>query len=314
MAKKNELSLITAFKIFAEGLTLYFKNIDKFLKYMTFPVLGQIIGIVIIFTVVHLFSLHVNSLVALNPAMNNVSLMFLLLIIFIIPGFMLFFAAFWKYLVAMGALNSMATNLISNAKLEDLKIHDDTVTRRSGTFVSLVLILSVISLVGIFPLFWVPYLIIMVYLCLVFQIFAFEENLNVWEIIAKSFKMIKGNLTKTVILLFFLYLFSYTMLPELFNFAFEKLHLYNYLVIPVEAFSKNLPLEDISSTVNSVILAINANAKFSLDYVLMAKSIVVNILAAIIIGYTLPLRSICCTLLYKNLETRRLKDKKIKEL
>ncbi len=314
MAKKKDLAIVRAFKIFLEGTSLYFKNADKFLKYMTFPVLGQILGIVLIFTVVHLFAKHINAIVSINPALNNVSVMFLALIILITPGFMVFFAAFWKYLVAMGALNSMANNLISGAKLEDLKIHNDTVTRRSGTFVTLILIMSIISIIGLFPLFWIPLLIVMIYLCLVFQVFALEENLNSWEIIQKSARMIKGNFGLTIILLVLLWFFTYNVFPELFNFAFEKAHIYKFLVIPIEAFSKNLPLTDLQTTIETVMSAINAKASFTLDIAAFSKSIAVNTLATVIIGYTLPLRSICCTLLYKELEIKRLKDKKIKEL
>lgn len=314
MAKKKEPVIISALKIFFEGTKLYFKNVGKFLAYMSFPVLGQVIGVVLIFTTVHLFGNNIEKIVAINPALNNISVMLITMLLLTIPSFMLFFAAFWKYLVAMGALNSMANNLISSAKLEDLSIHNDTVTRRMPAFLFLVLILSIISLVGLIPLLWVVLLVVMIYLSLVFQIFALEENLNAVEIIKKSFQMVKGNFFKTTFVLFLLWLFTYNILPELFNYAFEKLNLYNYLCIPVEAFSRNLPLEDVQNTVQTILSAINSNTSFTLDVAEFSKTIVMNILAVCIIGYTLPLRSICCTLLYKDLEIKKLKEKKIKEL
>ena len=41
MAKKKNTTLT----IFMESVGLYFSNFDKFVKYMTFPVLGQIFGL-----------------------------------------------------------------------------------------------------------------------------------------------------------------------------------------------------------------------------------------------------------------------------
>lgn len=314
MAKKKEPAIISSLKIFFEGIKLYFKNIDKFIGYMTFPVLGQVLGVVLIFTTVHLFGNNVEKIVLINPALNNVSIMFTILILLSVPSFMIFFASFWKYLVAMGALNSMANNLISGAKLEDLNIHNDIITRRMSTYLFLILILSIISLIGLIPILWAVLLVVMIYLSLVFQIFALEENLNSLDIIKKSVQIIKGNFLKTTIVLFLLWLFTYNILPELFNFAFEKLNLYSYLCIPVEAFAKDLPLEDIQNSMQTIISAINSQITFTLDVKELSKSIVMNLLAVVIIGYTLPLRSICCTILYKNLETKKLKEKKIKEL
>jgi len=314
MAKKKEPVIIGALKIFFEGIKLYFQNTGKFLGYMTFPVIGQIFGIVLLFTTVHLFVNHIESIVAINPALNNVSVMFITMILLTIPSFMIFFAAFWKYLVAMGALNSMANNLISSAKLEDLAIHNDTVTRRMPTYLFLILILSVVSLIGLIPLLWVVLFIIMIYLSLVFQIFALDESLNTLEIVKKSFNLVKGNFFKTTFVLFLLWLFTYNILPELFNYAFEKLNLYNYLCAPVEAFCGNLPLADIQNSVQTILSAINSKVTFTIDAKEFSKTIVMSLLAVSVIGYTLPLRSICCTLLYKDLETKKLKEKKIKEL
>ena len=45
MSKKNK----TPLGIFVESIGLYFSNFDKFVKYMTFPVMGQIAGLVLVF-------------------------------------------------------------------------------------------------------------------------------------------------------------------------------------------------------------------------------------------------------------------------
>ena len=45
MAKKNK----SVFGIFIESIGLYFSNFKQFVKYMTFPVLGQVLGLILVF-------------------------------------------------------------------------------------------------------------------------------------------------------------------------------------------------------------------------------------------------------------------------
>ena len=126
--------------------------------------------------------------------------------------------------------------------------------------------------------------------------------------------MIKGHFLKTTSLLFLLWIFTYNILPTLIDFGCEKIMLYNLLVKPVEAFCNNLPLAEVQNTVQTILSAINNQTKFVLNAQSLAKDILSCLIVFIVIGYTLPLRSICCTLLYKDLETKKLKEKKIKEL
>ena len=308
MAKKKELTIISVFKIFLDGLCLYFKNLNKFSKYMTFPVLGQLLGIVLIFTIQHLFTSNIEKIIFINPVFNNVSVVFTTLLVVTLPAFVIFLAAFWKYVVAMGALNSMANNLICAAKLEDLSIHNDTVNRRVQTFLGLLLIISLISLSAIIPLLWVPLLILMIFLSISFQIFALEENLNAIEICKKSFKIVKGNFLKTTLLLFTLYLTTYILFPEIINFAFNKFNIFNLIISPIEAYVRNLPLDEVQSLLQSAI------PNLTLDITNISKKLATMTISTIVICYTLPLRSICCTLLYKDLELKKLKEKKLKEL
>jgi len=314
MAKKKGLTTLDILNLFVEGTKLYFKNFPKFLKYMAFPVLGQIIALFLIFTTVHLFTNNLDKLIYINPALNNISILMIILLILIIPSFIIFFAAFWKYIVAMGSLNSMANNIISGAKLENLSIHNDTVNRRMGTFLGLILILSLISLGFIIPFISLIILVLMIFLCLSFQIFALEENLKTIGIIKKSIKMVKNNFVKTSFLLFLLWFFTYYFIPEIFNLTLDKLDLYKYLIIPIVEFCKDLPFAEVEQTVNTIFSAVNNNSIFQFDVVSISKRIVAVIFASIIIGFTLPLRSICCTLLYKNIEIKKLKEKKLKEL
>ena len=53
MAKKKN----TPLNIFMESVGLYFSNFDKFVKYMTFPVLGQIIGLSLVFLLTYFYAI-----------------------------------------------------------------------------------------------------------------------------------------------------------------------------------------------------------------------------------------------------------------
>ena len=72
MAKKNQ----TFIYIFIETLKLYFSNFDKFLKYMTFPVLGQFGGLILIFVLASYFSKNIPIVIQKVPSLNDPLLLF----------------------------------------------------------------------------------------------------------------------------------------------------------------------------------------------------------------------------------------------
>ena len=92
-------------KIFFEGLKIYALNIHKFLLYMAFPVLGQAIGLFLIFGMTYWFTQNYQDLALKYPALKEMSTMLIASIALVIPGLLIFVKAFWDYLVAYGALN-----------------------------------------------------------------------------------------------------------------------------------------------------------------------------------------------------------------
>ena len=278
------------------------------MKYMAFPVLGQVLGVVMIFAPLYFFTENIESVVASNPIYENISMVFLTVLLLVIPGFVVLLKAFWDYLVSFASLNSMASNLISGAKLEDLKIHNDTVYRRYGTYVLLILILSLICALAIIPILLALILIFMIYLTFVFQVFALDEGLSAVEVIKKSIKSVKGNSLMVSMLLVLLFAFTYWFLPLIIAYGFEKTTLLNFLVVPIETYFKTLPFDALQSSIQALL------PQFKLDVYDLSYQFLLGIISSIVIGFTLPLRSICCMLLYKNLEVKELKAKKIKEL
>ena len=71
-----------------EGLKIYFSNIDKFILYMLFPVLGQVLGIALCFGL----TLGLSDKIAAKADSISSAMLFILLLA--IPGLLIFAKAF----------------------------------------------------------------------------------------------------------------------------------------------------------------------------------------------------------------------------
>ena len=71
MSKKNK----TVLNIFAEALGLYFSNFEKFVQYMTFPVMGQLGGLCLIFILVLFYTKSIPTLIEKAPILNDFSIL-----------------------------------------------------------------------------------------------------------------------------------------------------------------------------------------------------------------------------------------------
>ena len=69
MTKKNN----TILNIFMDSLKLYFSNFDKFIKYMTFPVLGQLLGLILVLALTFFYSKILPNLIEKFPNFGEVS-------------------------------------------------------------------------------------------------------------------------------------------------------------------------------------------------------------------------------------------------
>ena len=294
MAKKDSVFVNTA-KIFFNGIKMYFLNFEKFFKYMAFPIFGQIIGISLIFFASYIFTLHVSSLTNKSPIFDNIPLVFLILLLLTLPGFFIFCKAFWDYLIAMASLNSMASTLLEGGELEDLGIHSELIKRRTGSYILFLLLISIIYLLLSFPLLWGLLAIVFVYLALSFQVFALEEDKSAFGAIKTSISLIKFNFWRTTILLIMLGATTYWLIPGLISWGFEQGDLAGFFSYPVEQYIRLLPLNDFNS-----ILA-NSPVHYTIKSYTIAKFIVLTTVSFTVTGFTLPLRSLCCTELYKEI-------------
>ena len=276
------------FFILWEGIKIYFSNIDKFLLYMLFPVFGQVIGIALSFGL----SLGFADRVVQKADSPAVALLMILLLA--IPGLLIFAKAFWDYMVAYVALNSMTEGAVTTGKVYDLDSHNEVATQRGWKYIGFLIILSVLMSLGSSIFFIIPGFVLWIYFILVFQVFTFEPDLSITDIFKRSFLLVKGNWARTFILMAVLGFFSMYILTEGITVVFDYLNLTASASSIFNFISNLIPLD----LVNKIL--VHANQPIITNE-MISKTIFVSVLGMIISGLTLPIRSICWSLWYKNL-------------
>lgn len=276
------------FFILWEGIKIYFSNIDKFLLYMLFPVFGQVIGIALSFGL----SLGFADKVAQKADSPAVALLMILLLA--IPGLLIFAKAFWDYMVAYVALNSMTEGAVTTGKVYDLDSHNEVATQRGWKYIGFLIILSVLMSLGSSIFFIIPGFVLWIYFILVFQVFTFEPDLSITDIFKRSFLLVKGNWARTFILMAVLGFFSMYILTEGITVVFDYLNLTASASSIFNFISNLIPLD----LVNKILVHVNQPI---ITNEMISKTIFVSVLGMIISGLTLPIRSICWSLWYKNL-------------
>lgn len=295
MSKKNKTPLV----IFTESIGLYFSNLEKFVKYMTFPVLGQILGLSLVLLLTYFYAKMMPNLMQTIPIFNNFSLLITIAILITLPGLAIFMKAFWEYLVAYGAVNSMLENLLKSGRVYDFDAHTELIKRRTFSFVGLWFLFSVFSLIAVIPFFWVPCAVFAVFFVLVFQVFTYEPEQTPIGCVKRSLQLIKGHFLSTFMLLALIGALTYVLIPQLVNLFCEYTRLtmlFTNLIMPLV---KELPLAEWSDFLSYLYLP-------SLQAEKVALFTVTTFIAQIFIQYTLPLRSILWGMWYKELNGGKL--------
>lgn len=290
-------------KVIFDGVKIYFSNIDKFLLYMLFPVFGQIIGIGLTFGLTLGFADKIAQKTAQDPKMGLIYIILLSL-----PGLLIFMKAFWDYMVAYVALNSMAEGAITTGRVYDFQSHNEVATRRFGKYIVLLFAVGILSLIGVsccvIPIFGlIPPLIIWVYLILVFQVFTFEPELSVKECFSRSFELIKGNWGRTFIIMLILGFFSIYIITQGVTVIFDYMRLTDTVASLFDFVGETLPL----NIINKGFEYLGCPVKITVSRVSVA--IMSSILSVIVSELTLPIRSICYSLWYMGLSQNKQEKK-----
>ncbi len=299
MAKDNK----TVFEIFIEGVGIYAKHFTTFFKYMSFPIWGQLLGVVLSLALPLWFAFNVST------AFSDSNLAYVITLLLCIPGLIIFTKALWEYLVAYVAVNSMTENTVKSGRIYDINAHKKvaTMSKRVGEFVVLWLLFGLFSLIGILPPMWFFVIIIFVFIVLIFQVFTFEKNLTPWECFIRSKDLVKTNFWGTVGLMILVGGLTYFLLPKIAEMIFDFLRftvLLNMWFDPL--ISTSLPLDQWNSALSAL------NVSYMITSLEITKTIVSTLISTLVIFYTLPLRSICWTLWYKQLSINEIKSKKSK--
>lgn len=292
--------------IFGNSIKLYFENFGSLFRYMAFPVFGQLVGMILIIFASYYYSINIEKAVSPDALASNFSMVFLVLFIVTLPGFLILIKAFWEYLVAYGAINSMIDNMMKSGRVYDFHAHNEIISRRSASYGVLWGTLAFIAIIAIFPLFWLVAGILFFYFILVFQIFAFEPQQSVIGCYKRSFTLIKGNFARTVGLTCLIGGLTYSLLPEVVKYLLSFTGIIKFLAIPFDGWAMQLPINNINTILS------NFNTGYQINSLMIAECIVTQLLIYLVTSLLLPMRVICWGLWYKNLNKGEMKlDKRI---
>ena len=268
-----------------EGLKIYFLNIDKFFLYMLFPVFGQIIGIALA------MGLSLSLMQTVVEKTDNALTALLYVILLAVPGLLIFAKAFWDYMIAYVALNSMTEGAVTTGKAYDFQSHNEVATRRTMSYVVFLLVICALSSVGSTIFFIVPGFIVWIYLILVYQVFTFEPDLNITDILKRSFLLVKGSWFRTLAILAILTFFSIFIITQGVIVIFDFLNITNWICSILDEYTSMFPLE----LVNEILEYCNLQI---ITPTMISHLILTSALSFVVAGLTLPIRSICWTLWY----------------
>ena len=273
--------------IFFEGIKIFALNIHKFMLYMAFPVLGQILGIFLIFGLTFWFTQNMQDIAAKYDALNNMSTMVTLIVVSVIPGLLILIKAIWDYLVAFVALNSMTDGYLNTGKVYDFKAHNSVATQKSFSFIAIWFLIGLMTILAIIPVFWIFAGLFFIYFILVFQVFSFENGLSPIGYFKRSLSLIKGNFGRTFLLMAILTIFTYVIITSGLGVLFDAFNWSNSLGKMFEAWAYTLPIDPLE--------------QFGVTPALIGAHMVKELVFFLAVGFTLPLRSICWTLWYNEL-------------
>ena len=273
--------------IFFEGIKIFALNIHKFMLYMVFPVLGQILGIFLIFGLTFWFTQNMQDIAAKYDALNNMSSMITLIVVSVIPGVLILIKAFWDYLVAFVALNSMTEGYLNTGRVYDFKAHNSVATQKSFSFITIWFLISIMTILGILPVFWIFAGLFFVYFILVFQVFTFENGLSPVGYFKRSMFLIKGKFGRTFLLMAILTIFTYVILVSGLGVLFDAFNWTNPLAKMFEAWAYTLPIDPLE--------------QYGVKPSVIGTELVKQLIFFLAIGFSLPIRSICWTLWYNEL-------------
>lgn len=289
MAKKNS----SVFEIFLQAIGLYFTNIDRFVWYMLFPVLGQLAGLLLTSYIIYSYTQYSSFILSSIPLLRTPLYMNIAIGIVLLPGVLIWAKAFFDYIVAYSAVNSMTENMLKSERVYDFPAHTLMVTRRTFQYLCLYALyfgLILLSATVIFAGFaWV----LMIYYAFIFQIFLFEPDLSPSECFKKSSGYVQTNLKQTFCLILMLGTLTYIIFPQIILVFLDTVKFVDTI--------KNFFMKFITvPSLDGINMVLSAAGQTQIMPEQVALFITKAIIILVVIQFLLPLRVICMCLWYKN--------------
>jgi len=289
MARKNG----TIFEIFLQSVGLYFTNIDRFVWYMVFPVLGQLIGITLISATIYYFNEYKSVILSTIPILKTPTYMNIALALVLLPIVIVWLKAIWDYMVAYSAVNSMTENMLKSERVYDFPAHTMLISRRWLEYLGLIIIFGSLLLLSIIPIFTVFAWVLLIFYAFIFQIFVFEPELSPVECFKRSSSYVQGNFKKTLFMICLIGGLTYVILPQIVLVFLETIKAIDYL--------KDFILQFISvpslDWINWVLSAMGVKQIMPSQVAYFISRVLI---ITLVVQFLLPLRVICMCLWYKN--------------
>ena len=300
MARKKHNNFFEVFKMFFSSVKTFFLYFDQTTKALLFPIFGQLIAVILIFTLTYFYNQNGKEIKAFLPFLKTDESLFIAFIILLIPLFIVFAKAFYDYIIKFASLNLLFYTNSGKKKVKniDFKANDNVIQRK---LVKYIILMFLITLMCITPL-----ILILPLACLAFQVFALEGDVSPIKAITRSVEMVKVNFIPTIIALALCIFFTYMFLPSLFVWAAEKTSVYYFMLNTCEKFVLITPLPDMVSMADLGML--NEYINEILSPVAIARNITESIISFIILGFTLPLRCCYFTELYRLYDAEKIKE------
>lgn len=301
MPRKKSNKFIECFKIFFSSIKTYFMYFDECIKALCFPILGQLLSIILIFTAVYYYLINIDKIRGIGSFFDNDNNLLIVLAVIILPLLIVLVKAIYDYLIAFSSLNLLFYTASKKKKSKniDLSANNSVIKRKLFQYILLMLLVTLILIVP--PLIFVAP-IIWVFLSLSFQVFAFEGEISAPQAISRSIELVKDNVIVTILMLLLCCISTYWFLPNMFVWFADKINLSFSLVNLWEDFFALLPIETWNSVLSSLPLGL------SIDAVTISKYAVELCIASVIIGFTLPFRCCCFTELYRLYDSDKIKE------
>lgn len=306
MARKKSDKFFGVFGIFFSSMREYFLYLDKLLKYLAFPVFGQLISIISMLTLAYYFRINADKLIAKGGFFGNEQHLLILLLIILIPFFLIFLKAFFDFIIAFSALNIMFYTVGNKKKVQnvDFNSYNNVIKRKFGTYLLLMFLTTLLFIIP--PLcFFIP--VTALFLAFVFQVFALENNSSAFNSIKRSFELVSSNFIPVIIMILLCCFSTYIFLPKLFMWVADKTSVSFFFANMWENFCSEIIVTPVNNVLSSL-PDLGKNIIYKLDAVSVSRGLFETVLTTVIVSFTLPFRCCCFTKLYGLCDSDKIKE------